>query len=325
MSQLSLATRALGRVYAGFAPRYWWGDRLTVLIYHRVHRGHDAFTRDDVDAATFDWHLELLGRYFHVMPLDVAVEALFAGERLPRGAAAITFDDGYRDNHDVALPILRRHGLPATFFIATGFLNGGVMWNDVITESLRHTECEVLDLGWLGLDTLATGGPETRNHVARQIILRVKHEDPETRLKYVMQLADVARVAPRDDLMMRSEHVRALADAGMGIGAHTMTHPILCKTATDIARFEIDESRAALERIIGRSVKGFAYPNGRPDYDYTQRDIELVKALGFDYAMSTRWDVADRQSDRFALPRVNPWDRTSLRWMLRVMTARAAA
>ncbi len=78
----------MGAAYARLAPRAWWGDRLSILIYHRVHRGHDAFTRDDVDASTFDWQLEVLSRYFKVLPLSSAVTRLYNGEPLPRGAVA---------------------------------------------------------------------------------------------------------------------------------------------------------------------------------------------------------------------------------------------
>ncbi|MEO0617261.1 MAG: polysaccharide deacetylase family protein [Pseudomonadota bacterium] len=325
MSARSLATRVLGGAYSAGAPRHWFGDRLTVLIYHRVHREHDAFTRDDVDAATFDWQLELLARYFHVMPLAEAVGTLLGRGRLQRGAVAITFDDGYRDNHDVALPLLRKHGLTATFFVATGFLDGGVMWNDIVIESLRRTARDTLELDEIGLGMQPTGSPATRDALARTIIGRVKHEPPERRLVLVNWLAEHAGVTLPDDLMMCSHEVRAMAEAGMEIGAHTVNHPILCKTEADVARREIEDSRAELARITGAPITGFAYPNGRPDDDYTQRDVDIVRELGFDYAMSTRWDVADRNSDRFALPRVNPWDATSLRWMLRVIAARAAA
>ncbi|MEO1594053.1 MAG: polysaccharide deacetylase family protein [Pseudomonadota bacterium] len=322
---MSPAARVLGGAYSALAPRHWWGNRLTVLIYHRVHESHDAFTQDDVDAATFDWQLGVLRRYFRVMPLDEAVAALYGGAPLPRGAVAITFDDGYRDNHDVALPLLQKHGLTATFFVATGFLDGGIMWNDVIIESLRRTARESLDLDLLALGVQPTGTPEARNVLAKRIIGRVKHEPPEQRLEHVTHLAATAGVTPPADLMMSTAQVRAMAHAGMQIGAHTVSHPILCKTDDGAARDEIHESRSVLEAITGGAITGFAYPNGRPGDDYTERDVALVKALGFDYAMSTRWDVADRRSDRFALPRVNPWDATALRWMLRIIAARAAA
>jgi len=87
---------------------------------------------------------------FKVMPLGEAI-ALLRENRLPPKAVAITFDDGYFDNHAVALPILQRHGLTATFFICSGYLDDGLMFNDLITEAVRQTALGQIDLGLLKL------------------------------------------------------------------------------------------------------------------------------------------------------------------------------
>ncbi|MCU0943281.1 MAG: polysaccharide deacetylase family protein, partial [Hydrogenophaga sp.] len=108
--------------------------RLSVLIFHRVLAQPDPLFPGVPDVRRFDEVCRWLARWFRVMPLDEAVRALKRGN-LPARAAAITFDDGYADNHDQALPVLRAHGLPATFFVATGFLDGGRMWNDTLIES----------------------------------------------------------------------------------------------------------------------------------------------------------------------------------------------
>ena len=110
--------------------------RLTVLIFHRVHPGQDAMFPGEMHAATFRERMGWVREWFNVLPLDEAVAALARGT-LPARALAITFDDGYADNFTVALPILQQLGLPATFFIATGFLDGGRMWNDTVIEAMR--------------------------------------------------------------------------------------------------------------------------------------------------------------------------------------------
>jgi len=112
------------------------GSRLSILIYHRVLPGPDPLNNWDPTAAEFESQIRALSRFFTPLALGEAVERLRKGT-LPAHAACVTFDDGYRDNVDVALPILRRHGVPATFFIATGYLNGGRMWNDTVIESIR--------------------------------------------------------------------------------------------------------------------------------------------------------------------------------------------
>ena len=100
------------------------GPRLSTLIFHRVPKHRDALFPNEVDAERFEQMMSLVARAFRVLPLAEAAECLLNRD-LPQRALCITFDDGYADNHDIALPILRRLGLHATFYIATGFIDGG--------------------------------------------------------------------------------------------------------------------------------------------------------------------------------------------------------
>src|SRR3954453_19801590 len=93
--------------------------RLSILIYHRVPVQPDPLFPDECNARLFDEQIQQLADCFNIIPLSDAVRALDVG-RLPPPAACITFDDGYPDNAEVALPILLRHGVPATFFVAAG-------------------------------------------------------------------------------------------------------------------------------------------------------------------------------------------------------------
>ena len=119
--------------------------RLSTLIFHRVLPEPDPIFPDEMHAAQFDAVCGWVARWFNVLPLEEAVQRL-AARSLPPRTLCITFDDGYADNHDVAMPILRRHGLCATLFVATGYLNGGTMWNDTIAESVRHAKGPSIDL-----------------------------------------------------------------------------------------------------------------------------------------------------------------------------------
>ena len=104
---------------------------LSILIYHRVVAQPDPLFPDVVTAEEFDLQMAALTRWFTVLPLGRAVERLRNGT-LPVRAACVTFDDGYADNALSALPILLKHGVKATFFVATRFLDGGSMWNDTV-------------------------------------------------------------------------------------------------------------------------------------------------------------------------------------------------
>lgn len=292
------------------------GPTLSILIYHRVLTAPDQMRPEEITAAEFDWHMQTLSRYFRVLPLSEAVR-LLDSSGLPPRAACITFDDGYADNVTVALPILRKYGLPATVFVATGFLDGGLMWNDSIIESLRSYDGERLDLSSLGLGVYATDELTRRRASAMEIIRSCKYLPLPRRDEVVAELAVRARQLPRD-LMMSTEQLRGLPEQGIEIGGHTVSHPILTQLPPAEARQQIEDGRAGLAEILGQPPTLFAYPNGRRDIDYTREHIDMVRAAGFQAAVITNRGVAGPGSDPYQLPRFTPWDRTKLRFLYRM-------
>lgn len=286
---------------------------LSVLIHHRVLPESDALFPDEMHARRFDALCGWMASWFNVLPLDEAVVRLKAGT-LPARAACITFDDGYADNHDIALPILQRHGLTATFFIATGFLNGGRMWNDTIIESIRSCSLPVLDLSSLGLGSYVLGSIDDRRAAIATLINHIKYRPVEDRINLTEQMAYRARVKPPQDLMMTSYEVKAMRQAGMQIGAHTVSHPILARMSDEQGRQEIQSSKRFLEQLLDERVGLFAYPNGKPGEDYTPQTVDMVRSLGFDAAVSTRWGASGTGDDLFQLRRFTPWDQTRLRF-----------
>jgi peptidoglycan/xylan/chitin deacetylase (PgdA/CDA1 family) len=294
--------------------------RLSVLIFHRVRAQPDALFPEELTAEGFAAVCGWLSRWFNVLPLDEAVERLRDG-RLPARAAALSFDDGYADNHDVALPVLRRAGLPCTFFVSSGFIDGGRMWNDTVIEALRHTRAATLALDDVlpGVGTLPCSTAGERRAAAEQVIGHVKYLEPDERLARVESVARRAEVELPTDLMLTSAQLRALRKAGMQIGAHTVSHPILARLPAEQARHEIVEGRRHLEDVLGEAVSLFAYPNGKPDTDYQAETVALVREAGFRAAFSTAWGVARAGADLMQLPRFTPWERTPRRFALRML------
>jgi peptidoglycan/xylan/chitin deacetylase (PgdA/CDA1 family) len=292
-------------------------SRLSVLIFHRVHAKQDELFPGEPHARSFDQQLEWIKRWFNVLPLAEAVAGLRAGN-LPARPAVITFDDGYADNHDVALPILQRRGLTATFFIASGFLDGGRMWNDTVIEALRRCPTPLLDLAALGLGTHPVETIEQRRAAISAVIPHLKYLEPAKRQQQVNAIAVCAGVDLPGDLMMSSAQVRNMAISGMTIGAHTVHHPILARLSDDQAEAEMREGKRALEEIIGATVSYFAYPNGKPGEDYSAVHVRIAREIGFDAALSTAWGVATPGGDLFQIPRFTPWDRSGWRYGLRL-------
>jgi peptidoglycan/xylan/chitin deacetylase (PgdA/CDA1 family) len=294
--------------------------RLSILIFHRVLPAADPLFPQEVDAERFDRLCSWLRQWCNVLPLDSAVAAL-REDRLPARAAAITFDDGYADNHDVALPILRRHGLRATFFVATGFLDGGRMWNDTLVESVRCARSAVLDVsaaGLAGLDRLPLNGVAQRRSAIDALIRACRYLPFAKRDAAVAAIARSSSQSLPTDLMMTRHQVQALHAAGMQIGGHTVMHPILTRLPLAEARREMTTGKTHLEAIVQAPVTLFAYPNGRPGEDFAADHVRLAEELGFEAAVTTAWGVSTHGTPRWQLPRFTPWDRSRLRFGLRL-------
>jgi peptidoglycan/xylan/chitin deacetylase (PgdA/CDA1 family) len=306
--------RAVGSMLSPSGAR----GRLSILIYHRILRARDPLLDDTIDAASFAQQMALLASNFNVLPLGEAVQRLAKG-RLPGRAACVTFDDGYADNHDVALPILKQSGIPATFFVATGFLDGGRMWNDTIIEALRRAQGPTLDLSSLDLGALPVSSIDERRAAVRGLLRAIKHRPPAERADIVGRIASTIGQPLPDDLMMTRAQVRALYDAGMALGGHTVTHPILTRISDKEAEAEMGEGKAVLEAMISGPVELFAYPNGIPTEDFGPGHVALARKVGFSAAVTTSWGAAQRTSDVFQLPRFTPWDRHPLKFNARLL------
>ena len=303
---------------AGLASPAGPRARLSILIYHRVLSAHDGFNTWDVTANAFDLQMRALSERFSPLPLSEAVERL-AAKSLPARAVCVTFDDGYADNAEAALPILLKYSVPATFFIATGYLDGGKMWNDTVIEAIRALAAPALDLSPWGLGELALGTIEARRAAIAVILPALKYLPGPEREARAAHLGEMAGILRQSNLMMREEQVRELHNAGMEIGSHTVTHPILLNTSPEIARREIVESARRLAEIVRQPIRLFAYPNGKPGQDYGPEHVRMVRDAGYAAAVATGWGVATARSDRFQLPRFTPWDRTPGRFMLRLI------
>jgi len=293
--------------------------RLSILIFHRVLPTPDPLFPSEATVESFDAQMGLLKSIFNVLPLPEAVERLHAGT-LPARAAAITFDDGYADNLTHALPILQKHGLHATFFIATSYLNGGRMFNDTVIESIRRSPHARLDLNDLGLGTHDLGSDAAKAQAIGKILPQVKYQPlnaRDTTVAAITARAGVDRLP--DDLMMTTAQLKQLHAAGMEIGGHTHRHPILAKLNETEAHAEIAAGKAWLEETLEDRVRLFAYPNGKPGADYLPEQAGIVRGLGFDAAVSTQRGASNALTDRYQLRRFTPWDTNQTAYALRLM------
>lgn len=288
--------------------------RLSILIYHRVLVERDWMLPDVPTVEEFRWQMQLMRRHFNMLSLADAYRLMKEG-KLPTRAACVTFDDGYADTATVAYPVLAELGIPMTIFVASGYLEGGMMWNDVIVESIRSIATDQLDLRDLGLPCYSIASQIDRQQAAYDLIIRCKYLDPAQRQDVTAHLARQVRALPKS-LMMNHIELKMLAENEVEIGGHTVNHPILTKLSAIQAQSEISDGRAHLEAVTKQPVRLFAYPNGRFGVDYDDTHVRMAREAGFEAAVTTDRGVSDHKTDLFQLPRFTPWAKSGSRFLL---------
>ncbi|MBN2492219.1 MAG: polysaccharide deacetylase family protein [Planctomycetes bacterium] len=259
------------------------GGGFHVFCYHRIGAGRGPFFAG-TPVAAFERQCAFLARHYRVLPLVELVRRSRNGEAVG-DAAAITFDDGYRDNLLVALPVLARHRLPATIFLTTAAIGTGEpLWHDRVAWVLERTERRSLELEAGGqCRTLRLETRAKRLAVVGDVCEALKAVPELEKQRAIEALRRVAGVADYRGLardMLDWDDVRAMTRRGVAFGAHTVNHPILTRLPLEEARSEIRESKRRIEAETGEPCETFAYPNGLPG-DFDPAIEALVDQEGF--------------------------------------------
>ena len=284
----------------------WRG--VLVLGYHRIGRHQDGLHDQRLWSATaedFDRQLRFLTRHVQL----VSGDELPAAVAEPRGRhVALTFDDGYRDNYEVAYPALRAHGAPAVFFLATGFLDRPhVAWWDEIARMVRGSPRFELAAGdWL---TVPLRLREADQGAAIQILLDTYQRLPDARTEAFLEWLATATGSGRADQKAASstwmtwDMVREMRRGGMAFGAHTVNHPVLIRCPADRQQQEISDSVARVSDELGEPTTLFSYPVGGRD-TFDERTRACVRAAGITHAFSFYGGYRRRGDlDRLDIPR----------------------
>jgi len=283
-------------------------NRLAILRYHAIC-GPEGYTYASpeicISPEAFEAHVGYLAANYNVLSLPDAVKAFRQGRTVPPNAVAITFDDGYADNLHAART-LARHGLTATFYITAGCLaDGQPFW----PSELRYLITAIPD----GQLELKAAGERfdfdlTTDHARLSAVKRLtktfKAHPIPVREQLRAQLRTHAAGLEMPRVMLTWNEVREMRALGMTIGSHTLTHPNLPNAGLAAARDELFGSRARLEEETGAPVTMFSYPNGGAERYLTRLVQEIVREVGYEAATTSRNAFASRQSDLYALERI---------------------
>ena len=312
----SIWHRALARTAARLLSVETAG-RLSIMLFHRVLPNPVPSPFADLDARVFDALMMRVRDWFNPLSLEEALRRLQDGTLPPR-SVCVTFDDGYADTLTVAWPILKRLEIPAAVFVASGFLDGGIMWNDRVIEAVSRCPGDRLDLTDLGLGIHLLADPAQRTQVATELLATLKYRPAGERDGLSREIA-VRHAADMTSPMLTRGQLRQLHAEGVEIGGHTVNHTILAWTEEHIAREEVVANKEELEALLGERIKYFAYPNGRAGRDFTPIHARIVQEAGYQAAVTTEPGVSTAATDRYWLRRFTPWDQTPLRFGVRLL------
>jgi len=279
---------------------WWWRGpgrkhrpRALIVTYHRVLPAETGLDLSQagivVSSATFERQLKVLARLFRIVPLETAAASA------DPDSCAITFDDGWADNYAHALPVLTRFQVPSTLFVTTGLIGTDqLFWPERLAYLLSDpARAGLKPAAFDGLDpevkaALAEAAQATADELAPavdQLIERTKRladDDREQMLALVARQVgrDASGLTPR---LLTWPQVTAMQAAGVEIGAHGVSHAILTRIDPARAVAEIQDSRLAVERALGRAPAAFAYPNG----DTTPELARAVERSGYRLAVVT--------------------------------------
>lgn len=292
--------------------RRYLADRLLIVMYH-------GLVEDDspsppswllLPVSQFDAQLRYLSEHYEVISVGEALCRLMEGQPFTRPTACITFDDGYRNNYTLGWPLLKRHGLPATIYLASEFIDTDrVIWT-VRLERMMLLGRGTLDLSdhELGVFELAPGSARAFGRAYDGLkgeLYRMPEEAREEVLDAIERRLRLNKVSDfRDFLPMTWGEARRMAEGGLiEFGGHTANHVVVSALGDGAQEDEIRQSMATLEREIGVPPLSFAYPNGSEE-DFDDRAKAVLRETSALGALSTIEGLNRRDADLFALKRI---------------------
>jgi peptidoglycan/xylan/chitin deacetylase (PgdA/CDA1 family) len=283
-----------------------------VAIYHDVlpagfPEGNPLFGMT-VSVEEFTWQIRYFRKHYNPISFQQFSDWYFRGNALPPRPVLITFDDGHANNLRFALPVLQQEQITAVCLVLTGELGLSrqtwfedayyrLMFSKVQNWSLRNSEFCPLETG---PQRVAACG---RFFTLCRTLSEAEQEQELQSLQSQLPVTLDGELGGRFEFLSPDD-VRRLSENGIEIGSHTVTHPILRALEAENARREIADSKSALERLLGKPVRAFAYPFGSPGLDFMPRDEALVHECGYSMAFAGEGGFVTRSSDQFALPRV---------------------
>jgi peptidoglycan/xylan/chitin deacetylase (PgdA/CDA1 family) len=277
-------------------------DRLLILLWHNVEPTWYQPFRPGAGIRGLTHQLKLLRRLTTVVPLASALDTLDNGYALPPRAVALTFDDGYRDNLDLAVPLLRELELPATFFLISGIVSREVdPWWETLAWAFTRSQRPTVTWAGTALPTRGRGRYPSILWAAEHV-KTLDRSGLQIALSELLGLLEPVGKPNLHELFLDREGARRLVAQGFDVGSHTVFHTVLSRERPGEQVRDLAASRAWLEAELGVPVELVAYPSGtRADYDATT--MGAAREAGYRFGLAAHAGVHSRGQPAFAVPR----------------------
>jgi peptidoglycan/xylan/chitin deacetylase (PgdA/CDA1 family) len=299
------------------------GPSAAILMYHSV-LPDPSLQADSLGGivhseSAFRAQMELLACDYHPISLDQTVKHLRDGEDFPKRSVVVTFDDGYADNYDVAMPILNQFSVPATFYVTVDSIeNRRLPWPSRLRFAFRRTKQTSWTDSYPKSWSLSSALHREEAYLAAcDSCCQLSGAAQEEFIQRVEQQLQTSVPAGPGSPMMSYEQMRSLAGHGHIVGSHTVTHPNMAHVKEDEARSELAESKQRLESQLGVPIKHFSYPCPALEPHWSERTVEQSRALGYETAVTTNTGLTRRGDRLLCLKRLRPTKTVEgLRWNL---------
>jgi peptidoglycan/xylan/chitin deacetylase (PgdA/CDA1 family) len=293
-----------------------------VVTYHKVspsgYRSLDpALDGTLVTAEALRSQIRLLQRKYSVISAEQFHGWCLDQGTLPPRPVLLTCDDGLQNNFTDMLPVLQERGVSCLFFVtgSSARETSSLLWYEELHLMFLSASGFAFELPEFDL-ALSVGSEFERRSKWGQLLQKMSRYDQSTRCTILEQIRE--RLGLRDDwkarymansgarrfALLTESQLRELSGAGMSIGAHTLSHPVLSQLPEDIAREEIIRNRSQLEQLLGKPIWALAYPFGDP-VSVTPREMRLAEEAGFSCAFMNVDGGFGAAASRFAFPRVH--------------------
>lgn len=299
------------------------GTGAAILMYHSVQED-PSLQADSLGGIihsrrVFRKQMELLAREFHPLSLDKLAILLRAEEKIPERSVIVTFDDGYRDNFENAMPILDQVGMEAAFYVTVECVEKRrPPWPSRVRYALRTSRHETWRDPDGALWPLEIAADRDRAFAkACEYCCKLAGTSQEALVDSIATELDVGGPPGSDELMMDWNEVRKLAERRHTVGSHTLSHPNLAQLPVVEARAELASSRLYLEEQLRRPVKHFSYPCPALSPHWNEQTVQECQHVGYETAVVTDGGLARRHDNPLCLRRIRPSKTVEgLRWNL---------